>query len=83
MTNLPANSDEYVAVLKRLGADPRCPSCSDEKWHVAKDTGGIPYPLGGRLKGEIVVHVATCIRCGFVRQHSPGALARPPEVQME
>lgn len=72
MPPLPKTPDEYAATLRRLGADPRCPSCSYESWSAPWAEAGIPA-----YGGEIAVHVATCVQCGFMRLHSPAILIRP------
>ncbi len=72
--SLPTTADQYAAALKRMRADVRCPSCSREGW-LPGGQAGVPIEEHGGQK--VVVHVAVCDFCGFVRQHTPAHLTRP------
>lgn len=80
MAPLPKTSQEYGDALRKVGADPQCPSCAADDWVIAPE-GAIPTEAARRMEGRKPVHMAVCVKCGFVRLHSPAALnlMRPPQ----
>ncbi len=71
----PKTPQEYAEALKKVGADPRCPSCGAENWFMAPEAA-----IPGEKVGRMPVHKADCLKCGFVRLHVGAAidLMRPP-----
>jgi hypothetical protein len=72
---LPKTPQEYGEALKKVGADTRCSSCGAEHWVIAPESA-----IPGEKVGRKPVHMAACVKCGFIRLHSPAALdlMRPP-----